>query len=116
MGKIIVLMTPEGKRVVVNREKDECIYASPQNPPNTGMTYTRGIDLYRHVSRKGNEYYYTYSWSMWQGEESSYQLISKDQAREFLLDRAGVSGWAALNEEEVKRIKELGFDIFEEDA
>ncbi|MFX0133042.1 MAG: hypothetical protein ACFFDN_05280 [Candidatus Hodarchaeota archaeon] len=111
-----VLMTPESKRVVIDTKTDPCLYSSPQNPPNTGTTYTRGTDLYYHKSRAGNEYFYFKHWSMWQGEEGSIQLITKDKAEDFLLEKAGNSGWDSLNESDFENLKEFGFNLLEETA
>jgi len=80
------------------------------------MRYTRGTDLYRHVAKSGKEYFYLYHWSLWQGEESSYELISREEAEEFLLKKARLSGWAGLDEKDFERLKEFGFDLLEETA
>jgi hypothetical protein len=113
---VYILRTPEGKIVRVNTETDEKLYEAPRNPPNTGTAYTRGTDLYRHVARSGKAYYYLLHWSMWQGEEPSLELISEEKAKNFLIDKAGASGWAKLTEEEMKRAEKLFPGIFEESA
>ena len=110
-----LLRTPEGKKVVVNAREDACLYAAPHNPPNTGTSYTSGTDLHYHVSRSGNKYFYTYSWSMWQGTEVSYELLTEDDAREFILDRAIRHGYVADGIIE-SRCLELWPDLFSEDA
>jgi hypothetical protein len=112
-----VLMTPENKKVVINPKTDEKLYDAPVNPPNTGINYTAGVDLYRHVSRSGKAYYYTYAWSMWQGTPDEYTLIDDLAAKQFLLKIAGIDNeWVYLSEKEVKRASELFPGIFEEDA
>jgi hypothetical protein len=111
-----VLMTPEGKRVVIEPLSDLKLYDSPNNPPNTGQAYTRGTDLYVHKARSGNLYYYLYSWSMWQGEEEDYRLVTPDEARDFLLACAGYSGHAELTDDELTLAEEYFPGIFEEDA
>ena len=113
---VYILRTPEGKIVKVNTRTDEVLYEAPRNPPNTGTTYTRGTDLYRHVARSGKAYYYLCKWSMWQGEEISIELISEEEAKEFLIEKAGDAGWAKLTEEEMKRAEEIFLGIFEETA
>jgi hypothetical protein len=113
---IIVLKTPEGKKVVCNTGTDEILYKAPINPPNTGTAYTRGTDLYTHVSRSGNRYFYFRHWSMWQGEEGSYELISSEEAKNFLLDKMHGGYWAGLEDSELERAKELFPDFLEEDA
>ena len=111
-----ILKTPEGKRVVVNRNADVILYDSPVNPPNTGTKYTQGTDLLAHKARSGTVYFYLYHWSMWQGTEESYELVEPDEAREFLLQKAGLTGVAELSESERERVEEYFPDIFEEDA
>ena len=112
----IVLKTPEGKRVVIDPSTDTKLYDSPQNPPNTGTAYTRGTDLYAHKARSGNMYFYTYEWSMWQGAEESYELVDHKTAEEFLIEKAGNTGWDSLTEDEAKTAEEHGFEIYQEDA
>ncbi len=111
-----VLITDDGKRVIVNTKTDVCLYETPCNPPNTGTDYTRGTDLYAHRARSGNMYFYLRHWSLWQGEGSNLELISRDEAENFLLEKAGLSGFAAMEESEVEKAIELGFDLFEETA
>jgi hypothetical protein len=112
---IRVLKTPDGKKVNVDIKEDECLYNAPRNI-NCGEDTTRGIDLYRHVSRKGNAYYYKVEWSMWQGEGCYYELVSEDEAKEFLLDKAELAYPIGLTQDEMKRAQELFPNIFEEDA
>lgn len=111
-----VLRTDDNKKVVINRKTDECLYLAPRNPPNTGLSYTSGVDLYMHIAKSGKRYFYLYHWSMWQGTEPYYELITEDEAKEFLLKKAGLSGWSALTESEIKRANELFPSIFDEDA
>ena len=75
-----VLITDDGKRVIVNTKTDVCLYETPCNPPNTGTDYTRGTDLYAHRARSGNMYFYLRHWSLWQGEGSNLELISRDES------------------------------------
>ncbi|MCW3994942.1 MAG: hypothetical protein NWE98_02180 [Candidatus Bathyarchaeota archaeon] len=109
-------MSPENKKVCITPKTDERLYAAPVNPPNTGTTYTSGVDLFRHVTRNRNVYYYLYEWSLWQGVENRYRLITEQEAKDFLLRALGWTGWAALDEQELKRVQELFPDLFEEDA
>ena len=113
---IYVLKTPEGKTLKVNTTTDEKIYQAPINPPNTGVDYTRGTDLFLHVSRSGQRYFYKLRWSLWQGERDEIILVSEDETKEFLLAKAGVTGYSRLNEKEWARAEELFPGIFEETA
>ena len=90
-----ILTTPEGGRAVVDLQEDIVLYSAPRNPPNTGLAYTRGTDLYMHSSRAGRKYFYVHRWSMWQGEQPSFELISEDAAKNFILQRATNHGYVA---------------------
>ncbi|KKN12187.1 hypothetical protein LCGC14_1019100 [marine sediment metagenome] len=111
-----ILRTPEGKKVAINTNADTCLFGAPKNPPNTGTKYTSGTDLYAHKARSGKMYFYTYSWSMWQGTQASYKLLSEQEAREFLLCRAGKLGHEGLSGREEELAKETFPGIFDEDA
>ena len=111
-----VLRTHNCKKVVIDVDKDIVLYHSPVNPPNTGTRYTRGTDLLAHIARSGNVYFYFNNWSMWEGDEDSFELVDKDTAEEFLIDKAGLSGWARLDEREIEKVKKFGFDLMEETA
>lgn len=112
----IVLKTPEGKKVIVERSRDEQLYDSPNNPPNTGTRYTSGVDLYAHKARSGTTYYYLYSWSMWQGSEDEYTLVTVEDAKAFLIGKASEAGYGRLSTDEVKTAENYFPGIFEEDA
>lgn len=109
-----ILMTPEGKKVVITPDKDICLYDAPHNPPNTGLAHTQGVDLFAHKARSGKMYFYVYRWSMWQGTPSSYALITEDKAKEFVLEKAGKEYGLSRHEEE--RAQMIWPDIFEENA
>ena len=115
-AKMTILMTLNGKKVKINPPTDICLYESPVNPPNTGTSYTRGADLFAHRARSGTIYFYLYHWSMWQGEEGSYQLITEENAKKFLLEVAQESGYAKITEEEWEKILEVFPSLDEEDA
>ncbi len=111
-----ILRTPEGKKVAINPRDDEQLYSAPRNPPNTGTAYTAGTDLYVHRARSGRNYFYTHSWSMWQGTEDSYNLLTEDEAKEFLLSKAESSGHTELGSGERDRAEELFPGLCDEDA
>jgi len=100
------------KKVILDRQKDECLYMSPRNLQNI----TRGEDLYRHVTKKGTIVYYIYSWSMWQGETCDYKIVNEETAKDFLLDRAGEPSPYGLSRDEIEKAQKLFPDLFEEDA
>lgn len=111
----VVLVTREGKKVVLSGS-DECLYRSPRNPPNTGTKYTTGTDLYLHKARSGRVYFYLHIWSMWQGSEDRYEILDSEQAKQFLLKKAGGSGYDGLDPREMSRAEELFPGLFDEDA
>jgi hypothetical protein len=111
-----LLMTPEGKKLQVSLEKDATLYVAPHNPPNTGTAYTSGTDLYCHKARSGKVYFYTYFWSMWQGVEDSYQLISEDEAKTFVLQKATQSGYVGEGVQTSTCESIWGEELFREDA
>ena len=106
----IVLKTPEGKKVVVDISHDECLFESPHNPPNTGT------DLYAHKARSGTVYFYSHFWSMWQGVEASYDLMTPDEMRNALIVHAGDTGPGAMGEGEIESANLYFPGIFDEDA
>ena len=112
-----VLRTQDGKKVVIDVSKDVRLYSAPVNPPNTGTQYTRGTDLLAHTARSGNVYFYFYNWSMWQGEEDSFKLMEdREEIEALLIEKAGLSYPAGLDEHEIEQAREYGFDLMEETA
>lgn len=109
-------MTPENKKVKICVRKDVKLYASPENPPNTGTRYTSGTDLLVHQARSGKNYFYLHSWSLWQGSEDSFQLITDEEAKNFLLRKASLGYPAGLDNSDIELIKEYFPDFDEEDA
>jgi len=111
-----ILMTPEGKKVKINMKEDMRLYDAPHNPPNTGTRYTSGTDLFAHKARSGNWYFYEYQWSMWQGTEPSINLVTEEEAKEFIVRKAGKAGHDELGRHERELAESIWPDIFEEDA
>ena len=111
------LRTDDNKIVTINPTEDVQLYDAPRNPPNTGTEYTRGTDLYAHKARSGKWYFYFDSWSMWQGEDGGYRLLGEQEAINFLIGKAGISGHGALSfTERGKSILIFGRNIFAETA
>ena len=115
--KTMLLLTDDRKRVKIDMDRDTRLYSAPVNPPNTSLGYTSGRDLYMHKSRSGKNFYYIYSWSMWQGTESTFYLISEEEAKDFILEKACCFGHGALDWTEIEQAKNLfGDDFFDENA
>ena len=106
---VILLMTPEGKKVVVSAADRE-IYGAPCDPPNFGT------DLRVHKARSGRLYYYLYNWSLWNSVGSSYKLLSEEQAKNFVLLKLGGSQWErdGVHEDAARAL--WGEDFLAEDA
>ena len=100
---------------MVDMNADVRLFDAPSNPPNTGTRYTSGTDLFAHKARSGTWYYYKYSWSMWQGESSNYELIDADDAKEFLLEMAEGDSWVEGGIE-YSRVERHFPGLFDEDA
>ena len=112
----MVLLTAENKRVVVNTSTDVCLFDAPHNPANTGTRYTSGTDYYAHTARSGKIYFYSYSWSMWQGTIDEYELVEPDEMRQILLVKSGKAGWDGLRDSEKEKAERYFPGIFDEDA
>ena len=76
----------------------------------------RGTDLYAHRARSGNVYFYLHHWSLWQRESSWLELVDRHEALDFLLEKARLTNVAAMDEDEIEKAKEFGFNILEETA
>lgn len=114
-ARIKVIREPDGTRWIADPNKDVELYHAPRNPPNTGTTYTSGIDLHVHRTRSHGLRYYLYHWSMWQGTEDWIEPITKNEALKFAEDMAG-DYWGFPSEDDVELLKEYGLDIMVETA
>lgn len=113
MKKIVVY--DDGTTTVLNTKNDTELYTAPRNPPNTGSRYTSGTDLQVHETKTHGNQFYLVNWSMWQGTETTIDIISKDQAIEFVRDQVG-DYWGFPSDGDVKILKEYGIDLMEETA
>lgn len=112
----MILTTPEGKKVVISRN-DVKLYSAPHNPPNTGTAFTSGSDLLVHKARSGSLYYYTYYWSMWQGDSDSATLVTEDEAKKFIMEKVTSKSYHVRNGVHMNIVREQwGDDFFAEDA
>jgi len=109
-----VFFEPDGTTWIANTKKDEVLYESPVNPPNTGTEYTRGTDLYIHKTKSHGDKFFFYHWSMWQGEEENIVSITKERAQEFLFSVMG-DYWDFPSDADKEFLAKYGF-TFEETA
>lgn len=100
---------------IVDSRKDPCLYYAPHNPPNTGTAYTSGTNLSLHITKKGTKCFYKYHWSMWQGCECSIELITFDEANDFLCCHFG-GEYGLTTEEALAFDEKYGFKIAVETA
>lgn len=110
-----VFHTEKGN-IVLDTTKDEELYAAPENPPNTGSQYTRGVDLLMHETRKGNKFFYKRYWSMWQGEEGSIELITEQEAIDFFVHKTQQGYIESPHESYIARFAEIFPRALEETA
>ncbi|MEM1950433.1 MAG: hypothetical protein QXI43_00155 [Candidatus Nitrosocaldus sp.] len=110
------IIKDNGKKIIIDTNADVCLYWAPRNPPNTGTKYLEGTDLYLHKTKSGAQVFYLVHWSMWQGSETTYRVVSEDEAKEFFETKLSRSGWEYPNQDEIDRAKSLWPDLFEEDA
>jgi hypothetical protein len=118
-----ILLTDDRKKVVINRFKDPCIYKCPRNiggtdermnddNPNVICTSPYCYDLYAHISRSGNVYFYYYR-PRW----DKYGLVDKEFARYEIIDLVTTENSMLLNGLDYEMAETyLGSDLFEEDA
>ena len=112
-----VLNTDEGKTVVLDPDSDDRIYKAPRNPPNTGIKFTRGVDIYVHISRKGRRFFYTYSWSMWQAETDDICLITEQAAKKKYQEKLGSADyWVHPDESYTNDALKIWPNLLEETA
>jgi hypothetical protein len=110
-----VFRLEDGTRFVADVRKDTALYQAPENPPNTGSRYTAGTNLYVHETKSHGNQFYKYRWSMWQGSESVYEYVTKEQAIEFLESVCGdYNGFP--DSADTSMLKEYGIDLLEETA
>jgi hypothetical protein len=101
-------------RYVLNTKTDEEIYNTNVTNPD-GRDVTRGTDLYAHKGKNGNIIFYLQHWSRWQGEYGSIEVITKEQAENFLIQRTKDDTWGyPYNKDDEDQLKKYGLNIMEE--
>jgi len=68
-----------------------------------------------YKNKKHGLVFYKYHWSIWQGIESYYEVISKDKAIAFLESVVG-DYWGFPDKTDIERLKEFDIDITQETA
>ena len=101
------LRTGDGKKIVIDVNKDTCIYEDRR------QNATRGTDLHAHIAKSGNTYFYFYIWSQWENEDTEVELCTKSAAEDFLINR---STCGSVTDDEIEKAKDAGIDLMEETA
>ena len=70
----------------LNSEKDAPLFKSPRCVKDTDTPADHGTDLFVHTAPDGSMYYYLYHWSVYPNETNVCQIMSKDSARDFILE------------------------------
>jgi len=111
MRMVHYLDEEKNQRVILDTKTDEKLY-DVGDRAGTGRDYdsTRGTCLYVHKSKlQETKTFYNLHWTRWQGEENRIQVLSPEEAR------AQAEGWLQyLDEDEIKRLVELGILSLEE--
>jgi len=94
---------------------DPRIYRSPWTPPITSRRYLKGTDLLVHEARDGECLYYFCHWSLdGVDAEQSFQVVTKEDARLFLIRVAGHEHYGNMYYDEVINAKKHFPELFEE--
>jgi hypothetical protein len=100
-----VLKTTDNKKIVIDVDKDDCIYEDRR------YNATRGVDLYAHKAKSEKVYLYMYRWSQWENEDVETELCTENEAADFLISR---SANGLISEHEVELAAQYGIDLLEE--
>ena len=101
-------------RYVLNTKTDECIYLKSRVNPDSRDVW-EGTDLYAHKGKNGNIIFYKLHWTRWQGAYDSIDVVTNEEAENFLIEatKHDVWGYPHDKEDEEQLIK-YGFNILEE--
>ncbi|MGD0080905.1 MAG: hypothetical protein ABSB80_09700 [Methanoregula sp.] len=100
--------------MALNSKSDTALYLSPRNSSESGFSISRGTDLLVHRAPSGIIYFYLFDWSIKKGESNICQIISKDSAIEFIVERSIQTKNAGIADSERNRILEYFPGIFNE--
>lgn len=101
-------------RYVLNTKTDETIYQESRTNPD-GRSNTRGSDLYAHKGKNGKIIFYSLRWSMWQGEYSNINVLTKEEAEDFLIEATKSDVWGyPYDDEDEELLKKYNLNIMEE--
>ncbi len=100
------IRTHDGKILQIDPNTDPWIFKTPHSTMRTSVDYKQGEDLHVRTLPDGNVYYYLISWTDWQREsKESYQTLSEEEVKEFLLKKAHLAGKIGLDPDIIDRIE-----------
>lgn len=79
----------EWENLALNPKTDTPLYLSHRNSSKNGFPISRGTDLFVHRAPSGTLYFYLFHWSNHSNETNICQIISKDSARNIILEYMG---------------------------
>jgi hypothetical protein len=106
----------EWLQLALNPKSDVALYLSPRNSSEASLSISRGTDLLVHRAPSGTIYFYLFDWSIKQGESNICQLISKDAARDFIVESSIQTRDAEITDSERNRILEYFPEIFNDEG
>lgn len=115
-----VIITDDDEVIFLNTDTDTCLYKAPCRESltihSTSTNYIRGVDLYAHRDTLGRVYFYLHHWRLGQQIADWIEPIERQQALDFLLEKAKLIGAYSITESEIEKSKEFGFSIQKETA
>lgn len=54
--------------------------------------------------------------ALWQDDQEGCELVSEDEAKDLILNKAILTGWAGLSDYDIETIEAKWPNLFEEDA
>ncbi len=113
---LIILMTSDNKKVVINLDEDTFLFKDIRIARGTEILLKSGTDLFTHKAKSGQNYFYRHEWSKQAGAPDFYTLMTNEEVKAFILKRAGDPMRGALTEENIKAAQKEFPDIFDETA
>jgi len=95
-----------GTKAIFNTETDSCIFADRR-----GLEHTRGIDLYMHITEKGQRIFYKLVWSLYVNDPNFIKVISEEEAQKILEQK-----FPQMTKEDIKVARQVFPDCCKETA
>jgi len=98
----------EDGTAILDTETDSCLYASRRG---LDPAHRQGIDVYMHLTKGGKRVFYKYGWSLYENVEDYIQVISEEEAREFLESKLPL-----MSKEDIEVVRQVFQDFGVETA